>query len=254
MSIRKSLLGFKKLTELAAEIVLNVQIPEKFNVKVLFDAFYLCPAVAKACNSRKWRFISVSKSNRWFTVGGVRRKIGKYGRNVLQRSGRWHSIAGLRKTKRYKVVARIGTMNKLGKVKVVFSQRRGDRNFISLVTDDLGAGVKKIIGDYLRRWAVEVMIKEQKQHLGLGDYRVLRYEAIARHLRLVDSAYACLTHVGISERAKGQHKNNNNMQPAPISQLKARMNQIVWQEEIQNVVKVSHEKNVIRRLEKLLAA
>jgi hypothetical protein len=44
------------------------------------------------------------------------------------------------------------------------------------------------------------------------------------------------------------------MHPIPISQLKARMNQIVWQEEIQNVAKVSHEKIVIRRMEKLLAA
>jgi hypothetical protein len=31
--------------------------------------------------------------------------------------------------------------------------------------------------------------------LGLGDYRVLRYQAVVRHLRLVDCAYACLTHV-----------------------------------------------------------
>lgn len=245
---------FKKLTELAAEIVLNVQIPQKFNVEVLFDAFYLCPVVAKACNSRKWHFISVCKSNRWLTVDGSRKKIGRYGKNVLQRAGRWYSIRGLCKSSRCRIAWRIGTMKNLGEVKVVFSQRRGDRNFIAIVTDNLGTGANKIVGDYLRRWAIEVMIKEQKQHLGLGDYRVLRYGAIARHLRLVDGAYACLTHVGLAEREKGQRKNENNMQPAPISHLKARMRQIVWQEEIQNVVKVSHEKSVIRRLEKLLAA
>jgi hypothetical protein len=32
------------------------------------------------------------------------------------------------------------------------------------------------------------------------------------------------------------------------------MHQIVWQENVKNVVKYSHEKSVIRRLEKLLAA
>ena len=34
------------------------------------------------------------------------------------------------------------------------------------------------------------MIKEQKQHLGLGAYRVLRYRAVVSHLHLVDAAYA----------------------------------------------------------------
>jgi len=40
----------------------------------------------------------------------------------------------------------------------------------------------------------------------------------------------------------------------PISQLKARMRQLVWQEALQDAVKHSHERPVIRRLEKLLAA
>jgi len=40
----------------------------------------------------------------------------------------------------------------------------------------------------------------------------------------------------------------------PISQLKARMRQVMWQEAVEDVVKVSHEKTVVRRLEKLMAA
>jgi len=39
-----------------------------------------------------------------------------------------------------------------------------------------------------------------------------------------------------------------------ISQLKVYMQQIIWRQEVQNVIKVSHDKNVIRRLEKLLVA
>ena len=104
--------------------------------------------------------------------------------------------------------------------------------------------------------AVEVMIKEQKQHLGLGDYRVWRYRAIVRHLCLVDSAYACLTHVGINgQHAQGDKNDTKDMLLLPsISQLKARMHQIIWRQEVQNVIKVSHDKKVIHRLEKLLAA
>ena len=247
---------FKKLTELAGQIVLDADISDKFDVTVLFDAFYLCPAVVNACEKRKWRYIGVSKSNRWLTVNSIKHKVGTYGRNILNRTGRWYSIKGLRKTSSYKLAQRVGTMNKLGRVKIVFSKRRNDHTVIALVTNDISLSMKKVVSRYLKRWAIEVMIKEQKQHLGLGDYRVWRYRAIVRHLCLVDSAYACLTHVGInSQRAQGYKNDTKNMLSLPpISQLKARMHQIVWNQEVQNVIKFSHDKKVIRRLEKLLAA
>ncbi len=247
---------FKKLTTLAGDIVRGAEIPDRFDITVLFDAFYLCPAVVNACQEKKWRYISVSKSNRWLTVNSVKHKVGTYGRNILNRTGRWYSIQGLKKTSSYKLAQRTGTMNKLGRVKVVFSKRRGDRSVVALVTNDLRLSMKKVVGHYLKRWAIEVMIKEQKQHLGLGDYRVLRYQAIVRHLCLVDSAYACLTHIGIEgQRAQGNKKETKDMLSVqPISQLKAQMRQMIWRQEVQNVIKFAHEKIVIRRLEKLLAA
>jgi len=247
---------FKKLTELAGQIVLGAEIPDKLHVTVLFDAFYLCPAVVDACKKRKWRYIGVSKSNRWLTVSSIKHKVGKYGRNILNRTGRWYSIKGLRKTSSYKLAQRVGMMNKLGRVKVIFSKRRNDRTVIALVTNDIRLSMKKVVSLYLKRWAIEVMIKEQKQHLGLGDYRVWRYRAIVRHLCLVDSAYACLTHVGIDDqRAQGNNNDTKDMLSLPpISQLKVRMHQIIWNQEVKNVINSSHEKSVIRRLEKLLAA
>jgi hypothetical protein len=253
---KKLKVPFTKLTTLAGEVVRHADIPDPFDITVLFDAFYLCPAVVNACKERKWRYISVSKSNRWLTVNATKHKVGAYGKNILNRTGRWYSIQGLRKTSSYKLNQRVGTMNKLGRVKVVFSKRRGDRTVIALVTNDVRLSMKKVVGYYLKRWAIEVLIKEQKQHLGLGDYRVLRYRAIVRHLCLVDSAYACLTHIGIESQCAQGYKNETKdmLSVKPISQLKAQMRQIIWQQEVQNVIKFTHEKTVIRRLEKLLAA
>jgi hypothetical protein len=79
---------------------------------------------------------------------------------------------------------------------------------------------------------------------------------------LVDIPYACLTRLAIDDlckRRSGQdeqarHKNDKVLRLPPISQLKARMRQIVWREAVEDVVKHSHEKPVLRRLEKLLAA
>jgi len=248
-------IDFRKLTELAAKAIRNLVLPKGITPTVLFDSYYLCPVVVGACRERGFHFVGVGKANRNFTVHGQTHKLGSYGRNVLRRKGRWHHITGLRTTGRYRLAERVGSLKKLGEVKVVFSRRRNDRSVMALVTDDLHASSKTLVADYLKRWAIEVLIKDEKQQLGLGDYRVLRYRSVVRHLHLVDCAYACLTHLALKDQgAQGQQKNKNVLHLPTVGQLKARMRQVAWQEAVQDVVKHSHEKPVIRRLEKLLAA
>jgi hypothetical protein len=68
-------------------------------------------------------------------------------------------------------------------------------------------------------------------------------------------AYALLTHVGIKAyRAQGQNETKKVLRLEPISKLKDRMRRIVWHKNVQDVIKYSHEKPVICRLEKFLAA
>ena len=252
---RKQDLPFAKLTELAALVIHNADLPQDQKVVVLFDCYYLCPVVVDACHCRGWHYVGVGKGNRNFTVGNRPHKLAAYGRNVVRRSGRWYRIAGLRTTGMYRLAERVGHMKNLGQVKVVFSRRRGDRKVLALVTDDLGASRRTVVADYLKRWAIELLIKDEKQQLGLGDYRVLRYRAVVRHLHLVDIAYACLTHLGLQDqRAQGKNRKPNVLCLPAISQLKARMRHLVWQDAIDDVVKHSHQKAVIRRLEKLLVA
>ncbi len=246
---------FLTQTALAAYVIHTADLPRDLTVTVLFDSYYLCDVVADACRARGWHYIGVGKSNRNLTVGGQKKKLDPYGRNVLGRDGCWRNVPGLRKRGTYCLASRVGHMKKLGEVKVVFSRRRNERKIVALVTDDLGASMTSIVADYLKRWAIELLIKDEKQQLGLGDYRVLRYRAVVRHLHLVDIAYACLTRLALDGRdEQGQHKNDKVLRLPPISQLKARMRQMVWREAIEDVVKHTHDKPVLRRLEKLLAA
>ncbi len=247
--------SFARLTELAAEAIRGLPLPQTTDVTVLFDAYYLCSTVAKAVENKGWHYIGVGKSNRRFTREGQSHHLRTYGSNVLRRCGKWTNITGLQKTHGYRVARRTGTMKKLGEVQVVFSRRRGDGKTISLVTNDLARPARKVVADYLRRWAIELLIKDEKQHLGLSAYRVLRYRAVVRHLHLVDCAYACLTHLGMdAQRAQGHQKNRTVLRLPTIRQLKAKLRQAVWNEAVKDVVRVSHERPVIRRLEKLLAA
>jgi SRSO17 transposase len=260
-------LPFRKLTELAASAVRTVELPDDLRVTVLFDAFYLCPTVTHACADRGWHWVGVGKSNRCFTPAGGApgrgdgrvKKLGKYGQNVLRRDGQTHAIRGLKTMHRYRIAERVGRLRGLGDVKVVFSRRRGERKVIALVTDDRRAPAKRIVQHYLKRWAIELLIKDEKQHLGLGDYRCRRYRAVVRHLHLVDAAHACLTHLALRDLQGHGAQGDKKTKPKPlalppISQLKSRMRQVLWQEAVEDVVKVSHERPVIRRLTKLMAA
>lgn len=245
---------FRKQTEWAAHLIRSAPLPADLKVTVLFDAYYLCPVVTEACRQRGWHYIGVGKGNRNFTVDGRRHKVEQYGRTVL-RHGRWHGVRGLRSHGLYRLASRVGTMKRLGPVKVVFARRRNEHPIVALVTDDLRASMTSIVADYLKRWAIELLIQDEKQQLGLGDYRVLRYRAVVRHLHLVDIAYACLTRLALDgQDEQGCRQRQNVLRLPPISQLKARMRQLVWQEAIQDVIRHSHEKPVLRRLEKLLAA
>ena len=213
------------------------------------------PVTKQGVHERGWHYIGVSKSNRRFQVNGQSHRIGRYGPNVLRRSGNWKKITGLKKRHRYRIAERIGHMKKLGEVKVVFSRRRGDSKPIALVTDDRSRPARKVVADYLRRWSIELLIKDEKQHLGLGAYRVLRYRAVVRHLHLVDIAYACLTHVGLrAVRAQGEIRTKHALRLPPIRQLKTELERIIWRDAVKEVVRGSHDKRVIRRLEKLMVA
>jgi hypothetical protein len=249
---------FCKLTDLAAQAIAGVNLPDDLKVTVLFDAWYLCPQVVKACNDQGWHWISVARSNRNLKVAGEWKRIGDYGQGVLKRSGGWHRLSsGLGEHSRsssFRLAERIGTFKKVGEVKVIFSRRRGENRMVTVVTDDLHAAARCVVADYLKRWAIELLIKEEKQQLGLGDYRVLRYEAVVRHLHLVDSAYGCLTHLALNDQSAQGKKDTKMLHLPPISQLKTRMRQVIWQEAVEDVIKNSHERPVIRRLEKLLAA
>lgn len=61
---------FRKTTELAAELIRTLKVPEGFNVVVLFDTFYLCRRVVKACREKGFAWVSCLKSNRNLARGG----------------------------------------------------------------------------------------------------------------------------------------------------------------------------------------
>jgi hypothetical protein len=177
---------FKTLTELAADAIASIPLTPKDKVIVLFDRFYLCDKVARACENKGFTYIGAVKDNRNFYPDGRpndKRKVGTYSKNYLDREGRWMKMPNSRKE--HCVAQRVGTMAKLGRVKLAMSRRRGERSRLIVASNDLRGSAKSLIEHYRNRWPIEIFFKMSKQHLGLGDYQCLRYTAVERYLHLV---------------------------------------------------------------------
>jgi SRSO17 transposase len=245
-------LAFRKLTQLAADLLTSVTLPEGTRGLVLFDAYYLCAPVTAACQAAHWPFVSVAKKNRNFAPDGRprdRRKVGKYGCRVLQREGHEQTVEG----KKHRLAQRVGWLSKVGRVKLVFSRRPGEKVWVALVTNATRWGAATVLRNYFQRWPIEVLFKMSKQYLGLGDYQVLRYRGVVRYLHLVLIAYLLLTYLAVSEPGiQAKVKGTDKLRLPSIPQLQAQLRQSLWTDVITNMEKSSRHRRAAQKLKELI--
>ncbi|MCA9071130.1 MAG: transposase [Planctomycetaceae bacterium] len=242
---------FRKLTELAADALDAVGLPNGVKGIVLFDSYYLCPTVTKACLRQGFRWISVSKKNRKFAPDGRGwdpRKIGRYGQNVLRRDGRSEKVRG----KRYRLAERVGQLSKIGRVKLVLSRRPKETAWVALTTNETRWSKKTVLTHYLSRWGIEVLFKMSKQHLGLGDYQLLRYRGIERYLCLVLIAHLLLTHLalkGVDAQAKLDKKD---LKLPSVPKLQEQLRGQLWDDIISGLESGTRHKAAAKKIKQLI--
>jgi len=222
-------LKFRKLTHLAADVVgeARAQLSDATGLIVLFDSYYWCPAVTGACEQARFHYLGVAKKNRNFAPDGRprdRRKLGRYGANVLKRDGRSVNVNG----KRHTLAQRVGRLSKAGRVKLVFSRRPRETAWVALVTNELRWSPKTVVGHYLSRWGIELLFKMSKQYLGLGDYQLLEYRGVVRYLHLVMIAYLLLIHRALEADAKACAKRLTPLRLPSIQQLQGTLRRELW--------------------------
>jgi SRSO17 transposase len=193
---------YRKLTDLAAEMIRQFEVPKGLKVRVLFDAFYLCPVVVKACEKRGFAWFSVASKNRNFRRDGAKGK-GKNIRDLvvglLCHHGRFVHMKRSRGKAKLKIASVDGHLSRIGRVRMVISKRPHEtwKSTIAIVTNATGMDARAIVAAYERRWNIEVMFKDLEQSLALGDYQMLHERAIVNHLHLVCLAHLMLTHHAI---------------------------------------------------------
>ena len=249
-------LEFKKLTQLAAQLIREFEPPRGVKVRVLFDSYYLCPLVVKACRKKGFRFVSTLKSNRNLFKRGRKLKVGKYGRNLFRRRPKeGFTIKKGKGPVNYSFVdAGWLGVSDLGKLHVVFSRKGRDKKILGIVTDDLELSAADVIRAYNERWSIEVFFKDAKQLLGLGQYQNGSYRAAVTHLHLVCFAYALLTHIAIErEGAQGKEKSKKTVKLS-TGGLQNELRRIVWEDLAEHLKELPSGDLVVKELERLLTA
>ena len=202
--------NYRKLTQIAIGIIQRFPTLMETKVRVLFDAAYLAVGVTKACESKGFTWFSVAARNRNLHRRGQKKQLKQLAPGVLRYHGHRVRIKRSRGWRWMKIASVVGTLGKTGEVRLVCSKRSGpsSKELLSVVTNELNMKPREIIKTYEKRWNVEVLFKELRNSLGLGEYQILSRTAIERHLHLSCMAHQTLTHQAIQEKG-AQAKQEN---------------------------------------------
>jgi SRSO17 transposase len=249
-------LPFRKTTEMAAQLIREFQPPAGVKVMVLFDAYYLCRTVVKACREQGFHFASTLKSNRSLCKQGWQLKAGRYGRNLFRRRRTEPLVlAKPHGQTRYRFVdAGWLAVSNLGPLHLVCSRKGTARKILALVTDDSALSAAGVIRTYEKRWAVEQFFKDSKQLLGLGQYQNRPYWAAVTHLHLVCFAYALLTHLRIERSGAQGQRTRKKAADLSTAAAQDQLRGLLWEDLLTYLREKPHGQPVIEELERLRVA
>lgn len=176
-------------------------LPVENPVYVLFDSWYTSARLVKEIRQQGWHVIAAVKSNRH--VSG--RKLTQWHHDFKGQAYDRVSLALANGQKRtYCVRSFVGRVRNVpGMVRLLLSQKGpGVRTPKYFLCTDLTLSEQEILRRYQHRWCQEVDYWYVKVQLGLGDFRLQSYEAIAKWYAVV---YLVLVYAYWQSYESGQH-------------------------------------------------
>jgi len=231
---------YRKLTDMAAAMVRDFAPPDGVKVRVLFDAFYLCPQVARACEGKGFTFFSVAARNRTFTTdAGKRRSIARLMPGLIRHKGRRVRMRRSRGHATLRIASADGRLSRIGRVRMVVSKRpRGPwKKCIAVVTNETGLRPREVVAIYETRWLIEVLFKELRQDLGLADYQMLAEEGVLHHLHVCCLAHLLLTHRSLDALGAKAKEGQEQVTLPPMSRRLADLRAHIARDQVERLAK-----------------
>ena len=150
-------------------------------VVVVADAGFAATETLRLITKQKYAYVFAMPRTRKFTNGKHLRDLVQHLPKSCYARRASHTPDGRRRD--YWVFTRRATLHKLGDVTMVLSKKRrndGPKK-VKIIVTNLKARAGAILSIYARRWGVEVMFKELKSGLHLGQMQVTKEPARVIH-------------------------------------------------------------------------
>ncbi|MBM3210926.1 transposase [Candidatus Poribacteria bacterium] len=211
---RKHNIKYRTQVQLAEMMLRYAVLPKDMKVVVVFDSFFPSKSLIDMIKQKGYHFVCSAKKNRvdsetgkplneiceeHISKGHIKDRVDI--RVPSKRSRYNHSSAERYETKTFITYTEKHTISKMGEVKVVFSHKEGKnvqlKDMRYILTDMLDLTTSQILTIYTYRWQIELFFKELKSYLGFGNYQMLTFKAIIRHVDCVIMAFMYLEHLRI---------------------------------------------------------
>lgn len=193
---------YRKQTELAAELIRTVAVPEGAEVIVLGDTAFDADTIRGACAERHWTWIVPLNPERVLAGAKPRPKVSSLAQDlqadqftpVRLQPGRGPFVAQRRvarcrlgpkvKPRTFYVHRERRAVHHVGDVQLVFSTslkpQAGQAVAVQkvLMTNDRRRSAAAVVELYSLRWQIELFFKELKSTLGLHQYRFRRFRKV----------------------------------------------------------------------------
>jgi hypothetical protein len=194
---------YRTQTELAAELIADLPLPEGTPVVVLGDTAFDAKCIRQACDQRQYTWVVPLNPER--VVAGPKGKRPKVktlgndlqadqlveirfhagqGPHVAQRRLSPWRVGSKVKPRTYYVHQRRQAVHSVGEVQLVFSTRTKSSNHQPievqkiLMSNDLTVSARQLVEWYGLRWQIELSFKELKSTLGFHQYRFRQFERV----------------------------------------------------------------------------
>lgn len=206
---RKKKRPYRKQTELAADMIRELPLPDAADVVVLGDTAFDAEVIRAACAARSYPWIVPLNPERVLATAKPRPKVwslvkgfsGKQFKPVRLYPGRGRYV-GLRRVSPYRIGPKVKprtfyvhqesrAVHSVGDVLLVFSTRTcpsaGPKLEVQkiLMTNARHLTAAEVVELYDLRWQIELFFKELKSTLGFDQYRFRRFARVESWLDLV---------------------------------------------------------------------
>jgi hypothetical protein len=239
---------YKKENELFRQMLRHFQPPPWAKVVVVVgdaafaakDNMKLIQARDHADPQRRWGFVFAMARTWKMADGKSLRNLVKHTPHSCYRQTWMPRLPDRKGRKTFWTFAKHTRLRHLGDVTVVLTKKGrnvGPQNTKLLVTNLLELTGRQVIALYQRRWAVEILFKELKSGLGLGEHQVTKkLPRIEKSLGIALIAYLLLLRARKDDIRPGK--------PWSIFQLKTNFTMDLMQKQFQHAIRLEVNKSL----------